>query len=194
MILLITHMIKNISNSLYLILSVAVLSCNTVTKQDLPGGSEISFDEAKETEAIMKVIEGETECFFKGDYDCWTKHWSHESYVFQAWNNNDGSADASIGWEKINSQGKDWIEKYYKNGKNVIHPVVKREKPLVKFFNNKTAYLIWKQYNADKEKTSFRTSHETRIMEKTELGWKIVNVSAFWDTAPKIPFDSLQIK
>lgn len=151
------------------------------------------LDEAAETAAIMSVIEGETKCFFEGNYECWAKYWSHENYAFQGWNNSDGSADAAIGWEKIDAQGKDWIEKYYQNGTNIIHPIVKREKPIVKFFNPQTAYLIWKQYNADQEKTYYRISQETRLMEKDSTGWKIVNVSALWDTEPKIPIDSLNI-
>ena len=153
----------------------------------------VPLDEVAETAAIMKVIHGETDCFFRGDYECWTKYWSHEPYVVQAWNNSDGSADAAVGWDKINAQGKDWIEKYYKNGEIVIHPVVKREKPVVKFFNDNVAYLMWKQYNADENKTIFRTSQEMRLMEKDDEGWKIVNVSAFWDTEDAIPYDSLQI-
>jgi hypothetical protein len=100
-------------------------------------------------------------------------------------------ANVAIGWENINAQGKGWIDKYYKNGKNIIHPIVKRDPPIVKFFNEKTAYLVWTQYNADQEKKYFRTSKETRLMEKDEEGWKIVNVSAFWDSERKIPFDSL---
>lgn len=180
--------------ALLIILVTLVCACNLSQVNTQPEMEKQTFDEATETEAIMKVIDGETECFFKGDYECWTKYWSHEKYAFQGWNNNDGTANAAIGWDKINSQGKDWIEKYYKNGEIVIHPIVRREKPLVRFFNNKSACLIWKQYNADKEKTYFRTSQEIRIMEKNEDGWKIVNVSAFWDTEYKIPFDSLKIK
>ena len=170
-----------------------LFACSPTTGPEAPGKDEPPFDETAETAAIMKVIEGETDCFFKGDYECWATHWSHENYAFQGWNNDDGTAGAAIGWDKINTQGKDWIEKYYKNGEIVIHPVVRREKPLVKFFNDKTAYLSWTQYNADEKKTIFRTSQETRIVEKHEDGWKIVNVSAFWDTQPEIPFDSLQI-
>lgn len=183
--------------TLYALLTILVTlacACNSSPENAQSEIQNKTFDEAAETEAIMKVIDGETECFFKGDYQCWTKYWIHEKYAFQGWNNSDGTADAAVGWDKINAQGKDWIEKYYKNGENVIHPVVRKEKPLVKFFSNKSAYLIWKQYNADKEKTNFRTSQETRIMEKNEDGWKIVNVSAFWDTQSKIPFDKLQLK
>ncbi len=181
------------SISILPLLLVLAVACQPSSDNKDPQNVKPMFDEVAETAAIMNVIEGETKCFFDGNYECWAKYWSHQNYAMQAWNNSDGSADAAVGWEKINSQGKNWIETYYKNGKNIIHPVVKREKPLVKFFNEKTAYLIWKQYNADAEKTTFRTSQETRIMEKEEDGWKIVNVSAFWDTETKIPFDSLKI-
>ncbi|MEZ4772000.1 MAG: hypothetical protein R3D00_02380 [Bacteroidia bacterium] len=181
------------SISLLCFLLVIAVACQPSSDKKEPQNEKPLFDEAAETEAIMNVIEGETKCFFDGNYECWAKHWSHENYALQAWNNSDGSADAAVGWEKINAQGKDWIETYYKNGENIIHPVVKREKPIVKFFNEKSAYLIWKQYNADQEKTIYRTSQETRIMEKDDEGWKIVNVSAFWDTQAKIPFDSLKI-
>ena len=150
------------------------------------------FDEVAETDSIMKVIENETKYFFDGNYEDWAKGWSHESYAMQAWNNEDGTYDAAVGWDKINAQGKNWIEKYYANGKNVIHPFVKKEKPQVKFFNENTAYLIWKQYNADEEKKVFKVSQESRLMEKKSGEWKIVNVSAFWNAKSKIPVDSIQ--
>ncbi len=172
---------------------ISMLACKPSTENVQSADGKPAFDETTETEAIMKVIEGETNCFFAGDYECWAKHWSHQPYAVQAWNNDDATADAAIGWDQINAQGKGWIEKYYKNGEVVIHPVVKREKPIVKFFNDNAAYLMWKQYNADSLKTTFRTSHEMRFMEKESDGWKIVNVSAFWDTEDSIPFDSLQI-
>lgn len=179
--------------SLLFILLIFIIACQPSSDKKESQKEKELFDEVAETEAIMNVIEGETKCFFDGDYKRWAEYWSHDIYAVQAWNNNDGTATVAVGWEEINSQGKDWIEKYYKNGENIIHPIVKREKPLVKFFNEKTAYLIWTQYNADKEKTNYRTSQEIRLMEKDEEGWKIVNVSAFWDTQLKIPFDSLNI-
>jgi hypothetical protein len=168
-------------------------SCQPAASKTVKEQQETTFDETAETDAIMKVIEAETNCFYEGNYECWASHWSHKEYAIQAWNNSDGSSNAAIGWEKINAQGKGWIEEYYKNGEVVIHPVVKRDKPLVKFFNDKTAYLTYTQYNADQEKKFYRTSQEIRIMEKEDDGWKIVNVSAFWDGQKAIPFDSLQV-
>jgi len=170
------------------------LSCNEAANKKTENPPNAAFDEAVEIAAIMKVIDNETECFFNGNYDCWASNWSHQNYAMQAWNNSDSSSDAAIGWEKINSQGKGWIEKYYKNGKNIIHPDVKREKPIVKFFNEKSAYLNWEQYNADSDKKHYRVSHEIRIMEKESDGWKIVNVSAFWNVKPTVHADSLKIE
>jgi hypothetical protein len=167
-------------------------SCQQADTKSTADPSVSTFNETEETAAIMKVIEGETKCFFEGDTACWAGHWSHKASAMQAWNNDDGTAGAAIGWDNIYAQGKNWIEKYYKNGEVVIHPVVKREKPLVTFFNDSTAYLIWKQYNADEEKKFYRISREMRILEKEDV-WKILTVAAFWDTEPKIAFDSLRI-
>lgn len=179
----------------FLLLGVAsIFACQPSTGEQLSADATVPFDEAAEIEAIMKVIDNETKCFFDGDYECWAKNWSHHDYAMQAWNNSDGSADAAIGWEKINAQGKNWIETYYKNGENVIHPDYKRKKPVVKFFNEKTAYLNWEQYNADANKEYYRISSEIRIMEKEQDGWKIVNVSAFWDSKSKVHADSLMLE
>ena len=182
---------------LFSILATGLLtigSCQQPAEKQQTPDTESAFDQVAETEAILEVIENETKCFFEGNYACWAKNWSHQNYAMQAWNNSDGSADAAVGWDEINAQGKNWIEQYYKNGENIIHPDVKKEKPQVKFFNENLAYLIWKQYNADQEKKFYRVSQETRIMEKESDGWKIVNVSAFWDVMPKISVDSLRIE
>ncbi len=49
------------------------------------------FNETAEVDSIMKVIENETQYFFDGNYEDWSKTWSHESYAMQAWNNEDGN-------------------------------------------------------------------------------------------------------
>ncbi len=174
------------SITLFLFFSLTVITSCTKSNEN-------TFDEIKETAVIMKTIEEETKCFFDGNYDCWNKHWSHEKYAMQAWNNDDGTFDAAVGWEKINKQGKEWIEKYYKSGKNIVHPVVKKEKPIIKFFGENVAYLIWKQYNANKDNTFYIISEESRIMEKQNGEWKIVNVTALWNAKSKVPIDSLKI-
>lgn len=171
-----------------LIISIALLVACDEKKEN------VFMDESVETKAIMQTIEGETNAFFNGNYKEWTSFWSHDSMAMQAWNNSDGSADAAIGWDQINQQGKYWIDTYYKNGKNVIHPEVKKEEPKVMFFDDYTAYLMWKQYNTDQDKQYYSVSQETRLMKKEDGKWKILNVSAFWSTEDKIAVDSLEIK
>lgn len=173
----------------FIVASILIISCKQKPTQDTK--MTATFDEAKETEAILAVIKNETKSFFDGNYEAWAKNWSHQDYAMQAWNNSDGTADAAVGWDAINAQGKGWIETYYKGGKNVIHPDFKTTKPMIKFFGDKGAYLQWKQYNADKDKKHYRISQETRLMEKEADGWKIVNVAAFWDTEKKVMVDSL---
>ncbi|CAN5124305.1 hypothetical protein BH23BAC1_BH23BAC1_31300 [soil metagenome] len=152
-----------------------------------------AFDEQEELAEIMKVIEEETMCFFERNYDCWSKHWIHENYAFQAWNNDDGTFDAAIGWENIDNQGKDYIKNVPEGKTTTSHPFVIRENLQVKFYNDNLAYLIWKQYNADRERKYFNISQETRLMEKKAGDWKIVNVSAFWNAKTSIPIDSINI-
>jgi hypothetical protein len=173
-------------NLLFFSLIFSIFSCQKPTKNEDETAQK--FDQATEEKAIMAVIENETKCFFTGNYECWAKSWSHQPYAMQAWNNDNGTFDAAVGWEKINAQGKGWIEKYYKNGKNVVHPKFKRDSITFKFFNEKTAYLIWKQINADKTGLKGLTSQETRIMEKEADGWKIVNVTAIWDSKNRVDY------
>lgn len=164
-----------------------ILSCAQPQQNERP-----AFDETRETEAIQAVIRSETDNFYAGNYEGWKKTWSHSPYAYQAWNLDDGTVGVASGWEKIDRQGKGWIESIYKNGENVIHPSVKKEKPEVHFFNDSLAYLAWKQYNADKTEKLYYVSHETRLMQKEADGWKILNVSAFWDSKNAVPADSLK--
>jgi hypothetical protein len=182
----------NIASLPVIVLSALLIACGQPANGPGNASPEPTFNVSMETDSIISVIDQETKYFFDGNYERWTSMWSHEPYALQAWNNEDGSCNTAVGWEAINKQGKDWIEKYYANGENVIHPIVKREEPIVKFYNDSTAYLMWKQFNADKESKFYKVSHESRLMEKKSDGWKIVNVSAFWDATSHIPADSLQ--
>jgi hypothetical protein len=53
--------------------------------------------------------------------------------------------------------------------------------------------MIWDQYNISRDLTSYRHSKETRIMEKRDATWKIVNVTALWDYKNTIAADSLNL-
>ncbi len=175
---------KLLTMKLLYFLLIILLSCNNNSNLN---NIATTLDEKKETQAIMQVIDNETKCFFDGNYECWSKNWIHEKYAVQSWNNSDGSIDVAVGWDSINAQGKRWIEQNYASGKNIVHPFIKKTDMQVKFFDSTYAYLFWKQLNADKEKKNYNISHETRIMQKQPDGWKIVNVTALWDSKNTIP-------
>jgi hypothetical protein len=153
-----------------------------------------AIDEPKEKEAILNVIEKETECFFKRDYDCWKNQFAQTDYTFQAWNNSDGTVDAQAGWMAIDKRSKDYLsnpvnkpqERQYGQEYNIketpaSHPSVIRKNMVVKFFSPSLAYLVWDQYNSDPAEKLYTFSKESRLMEKINNEWKIVNVTAFWD-------------
>ena len=164
-----------------LLVNLMCISCGV--KEDNKE-SEIVFDVAKEKQEILTTIEQETTCFFERNYDCWAEHWSHKDYAYQAWNNSDGSVGVAAGWQAIDVQSGDYIKKYKQDGTS--HPIVKREEIKWHFFSDSLVYMIWKQYNADQDTRAYQTSYETRLMEKTEGKWRILNMSAFWDSKNKI--------
>lgn len=153
---------------------------------------QAAFNEQQALDEIWDAIEGETRCFFARDYECWKEHWVNESHAFQAWNNADGSSDASFGWQAIDERIGNFIKEHPLNGAESSHPIVRRKEPTVKFYGPNCAYLTWKQYNSNRENTSFHLSHEARIMEKVDGRWKIAMVAAFWDSTTTIPIDSLK--
>ncbi len=150
------------------------------------------FNEAVETEKIMKVIEAETRSFYKRDYESWKNFYIHASYAFQAWNNGDGTVDAKTGWAAVDSGIGNYIKTYPVAPDGSSHPVVLRKNMITKFYSDTVAYLLWDQYNSDQAAQLFQYSKEMRLMEKQNGEWKIVNVSAFWDYKNYVPADKLK--
>ncbi|HRO47419.1 hypothetical protein [Agriterribacter sp.] len=164
-------------------------SCNNKTTEQTLAAS---FDETKEMEKIMQVIEGETRSFYKRDYESWKNFYIHTHYAFQAWNNGDGTIDAKTGWAAVDSGIGNYIKTYPVEPGGSSHPVVLRKNMITKFYADTVAYLLWDQYNSDQAGKQFQFSKELRLMEKQNGEWKIVNVSAFWDYRNAVPSDNLK--
>jgi hypothetical protein len=171
------------------ILIILITSWFISCKERQASHATIPFDEETAKKEILASIEQETKCFFERNYECWATHWSHKDYAYQAWNNSDGSVGVAAGWLAIDRQAGDYIKE--KKPYSSSHPIVKREPIQWKFFNDSLTYMIWKQYNADPDGKAYQASYETRLMEKSDGQWKILNVSAFWDSKNKILADSL---
>lgn len=164
---------------------LSIISCSSV--------KNIQLKEAAEKAKIMAVIEGETDCFFARDYDCWQDKFTHSDYSYQAWSNSDGTFDASVGWDNIEKNLGKYIKENPSEEEDAgsSHPVIKRKNVMVKFYGDTAAHLTWDQYNSSRDQSYFLHSKEVRLMEKEDGQWKIVNVSAFWDYKNRIAWGDL---
>jgi len=160
-------------------------------KNSTASGSS-GFDEEQEKKAIIESINAETAAFFKRNYDEVIKYFVHTDYAFHAWNNSDGTFNATVGWPAINDKYKNYIKDNPVPAGSSSHPKVERRNMIFKFFNSNLAFVTWDQYNSDSEKKTFRLSKETRIMEKQDGLWKIANMTAFWDYKNLVPVESLK--
>lgn len=176
-----------------ILLALTWISCTnnqeSSTVQDSADVSS-SMDPEKEKEAILEIIEEETRCFFAKDYDCWQDTYAQKEYASQVWNNDDGTINSKVGWDKIRAA----TETFIKNnpGPGGTYPKIERRNILYKFFGDDGVYLIYDQYNSDEAQEVFYQSKEVRVLEKINGKWKIVNVSAIWNTKGSIPADSLK--
>ncbi len=173
----------------FIFLLMVALSCNQRAKNY--STSKTEFNEATEKAAILKTIENETECFYKRDYEGWKENFVQKEYAFQAWSNADGTFDAKVGWEEVDKRTGNYIKSNPVGTGKSSHPQVERRNMIVKFFSEDLAYLVWDQYNSDRESKTFMLSKDQRIMEKINGKWKIANVSSYWDYKNIIPADSV---
>jgi len=149
------------------------------------------FDEGKELAAIIRTIEGETASFYARDYEEWKKYFIHKDYAFQGWNSSDGSFDASVGWQDVDRRIGEYIRNNPVKSGETTHAKVDRKNMVIHFFSENVAYLVWDQYNSDKDMKTFTFSKDQRIMEKENGEWKIVNVTSFWNYKNKLSADSI---
>lgn len=135
-----------------------------------------SFGQSAEEDAIRAVIEGETRAFFDRDYARWAQHWVDHEAAFQAWSNRDGTFSASDGWEDVSER----IRSYIESNPEPSHPLVIRKNFKYRLYGD-AAYVIFDQYNSNRDGTRMTLSKEVRVMEKQDGQWKIAAVAALWD-------------
>ena len=151
-----------------------------------------NFDEEKEKSLILGLLNKQIEISFKGDYEIVKGYFIKSNYSFRANNSANITFNAKVGSRAI--------DEYYDNAKqrNTIqqgssnYPRVERRNFIWKFFNAELTFVIWDQYNSDKEIKMFTHSEETRLMEKHNDTWKIVSYASYWDYKNLIPVESLK--
>ncbi|MCA1758841.1 MAG: hypothetical protein LC658_03645 [Bacteroidales bacterium] len=182
-------------NTLFVVLIAGtVFFSSGLSRPDSPFKAKTNFvfDESKEFEAVMKVIEAETSYFFFRDYEGWKNQWIQADYVFHGWNNSDGSCGTSIGWHAVDEKIGNYIKNNPVEGDGSSHPEVNRKNIRYHFLGQDAVHLIWEQYNSTSDLSAYNLSHEVRTLEKVNGEWKIVQVSAFWDYINTVPSEKMK--
>lgn len=142
-----------------------------------------SFDEAKEKDAIVSVIEMETACYWKRDYDCWRNTYSKKQVLwFVYW----GELYEYNSFEKLDADTKNQFESAKEKNEDLVMPKVVRENYNYYFMEPHIAMVWFDQYNTDKD-GKCTTSRESRVMEKEDGQWRIVLMNALF--IPSKPCD-----
>jgi len=173
---------------------ILLLSCTALFGNSQNGNvsGSAGLDEEKEKKAIIASLTAETENFYKRDYEGVIKYFVHTDYAFHAWNNSDGTFNATVGWPAINDKYKNYIKENPVPAGSSSHPKVERRNMIFKFYNPNLAFVTWDQYNSDSDMKTYRLSKESRIMEKQNGLWKIANMTAYWDYKNLVPAESLK--
>ena len=122
-------------------------------------------------EAIKRVLRNETEGFFKRDKAMWSNAWAHAPYVHFAANLYGGDFMLIEGWNKLEKQ----FASQFKSSKVSDKVVVQNDNYTIRQ-NGNMAFVAYDQTLLDSHGKT--TSKESRVVEKINGQWKIINVTA----------------
>lgn len=142
------------------LLTIAVVLCTL-------SGSLAQSDE----EAIKRVLRSETEGFFKRDKAEWANAWAHTPYVNFAANLYGGDFLLVKGWTNLEKQ----FASQFKSSK-VTDKVTVQNANYTVHQNGNMAFVTYDQTLLDSHGKT--TSKESRVVEKLNGQWKIINVIA----------------
>lgn len=127
----------------------------------------------RETDAVMKTIEAESEAFWKKDFEAWSRCWVHAPYArFMGWWSR-GGVRVAEGWEEISTR----IGAVMKANPepNPSATDVRRENINVRVYPE-AAWVTFDQYGNDTGDSAMDMpgrSREPRVLEKHDGVWKI---------------------
>ena len=124
-----------------------------------------------EQDAIKKVLYNETEGFFKRDKEKWANAWAHTPYIYFAANLYGGDFLLVQGWDKLEKQ----FANQFKSKKLLDKVVIQNANYLI-HQNGNMAFVSYDQTLFDSQGKT--TSKESRVLEKINGEWRIINVIA----------------
>lgn len=125
-----------------------------------------------EEEAVWNVIQSETEAFVRSDFDAWSDCWLQSPRTIDVYSSQDIGLIIHHGWDKISQNMRDT----FAVGHGCANKVFEKKNVQITI-DGDMAWVIFDEISrvsvAHKEEQSF----ETRILERTATGWKIVLAS-----------------
>lgn len=149
---------------LFLVMITIFISC----KDNAPKNKD-QQDQNHELErkAIIETLNNETKAAFQRDYEGWTSYWVHDPNISKTYMNfTDSSYSESIGWDKISSFVKSFIEEHPEP-----EPVPKLVDDINVRFYDKGAWVSYEQQDSLRG-----LKRETRLMEKVNGRWRIAGM------------------
>ena len=130
--------------------------------------------EGTAAEAVMRVIEAETAAFWNKDFAAWAACWMHTPGVrILGWWAR-GGIRVTEGWDALSGMIRDLMQANPEP--NPSAALVRREN-INLHVSGSMAWVTFDQYSADTGEPDMDmpgVSHETRILERHDDGWKIV--------------------
>ncbi|GAA4460608.1 hypothetical protein GCM10023189_35950 [Nibrella saemangeumensis] len=131
----------------------------------MPGWTQSDQD------AIKKVLYNETEGFFTRDKAKWANAWVHKPYVYFAANLYGGDFLLVKGWDNLEKQFANQFK-----SKKLTDKVTIQNANYTIHQNGNMAFVSYDQTLLDSQGKT--TSKESRVLEKINGEWKIINVIA----------------
>lgn len=124
-----------------------------------------------DADAIKRVLHSETEGFFRRDKVMWSNAWAHASYINFAANLYGGDFRLIKGWDELEKQ----FASQFKSAK-VKDKVTVQNASYNIHQNGNMAFVTYEQTLVDSHGKTH--SQESRVVEKLNGEWKIINVIA----------------
>lgn len=131
----------------------------------------MSASAQSDNEAMKRVLRSETEGFFKRDKAEWSNAWAHTTYINFAANLYGGDFRLVKGWDELEKH----FASQFKSTKIKDKVTVQNSNYSI-HQNGNMALVTYDQTLLDSHGKT--TSKETRVLEKLNGQWKIINVIA----------------
>lgn len=125
-----------------------------------------------EETAVMDVIYSETDAFIRSDYNAWSNCWLHSARTIDVYSSQDIGLIIHHGWEKISQN----MQEAFALGHGCKEKTYKKKNVQLTIDGN-TAWAIFDEISRVSAVQKEEQSFETRILERTDEGWKIVFAS-----------------